>query len=200
MDYNNLEDERLADRRRIIKKRAAEYLGGKCSICGYSKSVRALEFHHINPLEKSFGISAKGLARKWDILKPELDKCILVCSNCHAEIHEKEYLEQQANKKENKIPETIKIIKEKKIYNCNYCGKEINNRKIKYGNIYCSRGCSYKGSQKIEWPSKEDLEKLVWEKPLIQLSEDLKISDRSIKRKCQKLNIKLPPMGYWAKK
>jgi PHP family Zn ribbon phosphoesterase len=74
-------------RRDKLKLLAVEYKGSCCSICGYNKCVAALEFHHTDPSEKDFGISAKGLTRSWDKLKEELDKCILVCANCHREIH-----------------------------------------------------------------------------------------------------------------
>ena len=63
------------------------YKGGKCERCGYDKSSRALEFHHLNPSEKDFGIS-KVLTRSVQSLKEEADKCVLLCSNCHAEIHD----------------------------------------------------------------------------------------------------------------
>ena len=79
--------EAVNKRRRKLKKESVKYKGGKCEKCGYNKSVMALEFHHVNPEEKSFGISATGITRSWEKLKKELDKCILVCSNCHAEIH-----------------------------------------------------------------------------------------------------------------
>ena len=60
--------------------------GGKCSICGYDKYLGALEFHHVDPSTKEFHL---GTRRGYDItrLRAELDKCVLVCSNCHAEIH-----------------------------------------------------------------------------------------------------------------
>ncbi len=63
------------------------YKGGKCERCGYDKSSRALEFHHLNPSEKDFGIS-KVLTRSIQSLKEEADKCVLLCSNCHAEVHD----------------------------------------------------------------------------------------------------------------
>lgn len=69
------------------KLKAIEYKGGKCVICGYNKSVRALQFHHVDPSQKDFGIS--GSTKSFEKLKPELDKCVLVCANCHAEIHDK---------------------------------------------------------------------------------------------------------------
>lgn len=68
------------------KAKAVVYKGGKCQVCGYNRCMRALTFHHINPEEKSFGIS--GGTKSFEKLKSELDKCILVCQNCHAEIHE----------------------------------------------------------------------------------------------------------------
>lgn len=66
---------------------AVEYKGDKCSVCGYDRCADALEFHHLDPSKKDFGISSKGYTRSWDKVKEELDKCILVCSNCHREIH-----------------------------------------------------------------------------------------------------------------
>lgn len=75
-------------RRHKIKEMAIEYKGGCCQCCGYSKSKRALEFHHLDPTEKDFNISHKGHSRSWERVKKELDKCILLCSNCHAEIHD----------------------------------------------------------------------------------------------------------------
>ena len=60
--------------------------GGKCCICGYNKCIAALDFHHLDPSKKelSFNKSRLKLDQK---IKDELDKCILVCSNCHREIH-----------------------------------------------------------------------------------------------------------------
>ena len=76
-------------KRRIkVKLQAVDYKGGKCSLCGYSKCISALEFHHIDPEQKDFSISRDGNTRSWEKVKLELDKCILVCSNCHREIHE----------------------------------------------------------------------------------------------------------------
>jgi hypothetical protein len=79
---------RVSERRRINKRKCIEYKGGKCTQCGYDKCDRALEFHHLDPTEKDFIIS-KNIALKFDKMKPELDKCILVCANCHREIHDK---------------------------------------------------------------------------------------------------------------
>lgn len=78
----------VSKRRKKLKEMSIEYGGSKCQICGYSKCSRALNFHHIDASKKDFGLSAKGLTRSWKKIKTELDKCILVCANCHMELHE----------------------------------------------------------------------------------------------------------------
>ena len=64
-------------------------LGGKCQICGYDKCQNALHFHHINPEEKKFTISDAGSRKSFtkEEIDAEIKKCVLVCANCHAEIH-----------------------------------------------------------------------------------------------------------------
>jgi len=74
-------------RRKDIKKMALEYKGGACEKCGYNKCKTALVFHHKEPDGKDFSVASKGYTRSWERVKKELDKCMLLCSNCHAEIH-----------------------------------------------------------------------------------------------------------------
>ena len=71
--------------RREVKRKLIEYKGGKCQVCGYNRCQEALEFHHLDPSQKDFTIS--GGTKSFESLKPEVDKCILVCANCHREIH-----------------------------------------------------------------------------------------------------------------
>jgi len=78
----------VSRRRKKLRDLALEYKGGKCSICGYCKCKRALSFHHLDPKKKKFGISMKGITRSWEKTRMELDKCVLLCSNCHMELHE----------------------------------------------------------------------------------------------------------------
>lgn len=77
----------VSNRRRILREKAIEYKGNKCEVCGYSKCKQALEFHHLDENKKDFGISEKGYSRSWDKIKTELDKCIMLCANCHRETH-----------------------------------------------------------------------------------------------------------------
>jgi len=77
----------VSKRRRKIKAMAIEYKGGKCNICGYNKYAGALDFHHIDEKTKKFDLSSKGLTRSWEKTKVEVEKCLLLCANCHREIH-----------------------------------------------------------------------------------------------------------------
>ena len=72
-------------RRKTLKQKAVAYKGGRCVLCGYDKTLEALSFHHVEG--KDFGIASRGHTRSWERVRQELDTCILVCQNCHAEIH-----------------------------------------------------------------------------------------------------------------
>ena len=70
------------------KKKLIEIAGGECCDCGYKKNISALEFHHLNPEEKSFGIDLRKCSNlQWDKLVEEVKKCVLICANCHRERH-----------------------------------------------------------------------------------------------------------------
>lgn len=69
------------------KLQLTQLLGGKCSACGYHRCMGALDFHHTDPRKKDFGLASKGLLRKWEDVVKEAQKCVLLCRNCHAELH-----------------------------------------------------------------------------------------------------------------
>jgi len=73
------------------KKDFIEIKGGGCEKCGYNKSLRVLSFHHRNPKDKSFGLEIRNITNKpYDILLEEVNKCDLLCANCHMELHDNE--------------------------------------------------------------------------------------------------------------
>jgi hypothetical protein len=78
---------RTYEQRQKRKKMSVDYLEGKCVKCGYNKCLAALSFHHRDENEKEFGLSGN-LALSWIKVKKELDKCKLLCANCHAELHD----------------------------------------------------------------------------------------------------------------
>lgn len=74
-------------RRRRIKEMAIQYKGGGCIRCGYNKCKDALDFHHLDESKKDFSIGSSGYTRSWKRVKEELNKCVLLCANCHREVH-----------------------------------------------------------------------------------------------------------------
>lgn len=119
-------------RRRLkLKQLALKYKGGKCEKCGYDKCSAALDFHHRDSTKKEFGIGGKGFTRAWGSIKIELDKCDLLCSNCHRELH----FEEDYNTKEIEIQTHIK--------QCEICGNSFE-CSVRVDKKYCTRKCAHK--------------------------------------------------------
>ena len=76
----------VARRRRKVKAILVEEAGGSCCICGYDRYVGALEFHHVDPREKRLEMSRNGVTLSLAAMRAEAQKCVLLCSNCHAEV------------------------------------------------------------------------------------------------------------------
>jgi len=81
----------VTQNRRKIKQKAVDYLGGSCKECGYNKCITAMDFHHLDPSQKDFGIGS-GNSLSWDKIQKELDKCVLLCCRCHRELHAEDIL------------------------------------------------------------------------------------------------------------
>lgn len=75
--------------RHSIKRELVRYKGDKCEICGYNNCIGALQFHHLDSSQKDFELSVKYNNGNFDMksLYKEVDKCQLLCANCHAEKH-----------------------------------------------------------------------------------------------------------------
>ena len=80
--------DRKRERRKNYKLKYIEYLGGKCKSCGYNKCAAALEFHHRDPSQKDISVAFLR-DHSWEKAKKELEKCVLLCANCHREEHER---------------------------------------------------------------------------------------------------------------
>ena len=74
----------VTQRRRKIKEILVAEAGGRCRICGYDRHPAALEFHHLDPAQKLHAVSRRVLSL--ETLPMEARKCVLLCSNCHAEV------------------------------------------------------------------------------------------------------------------
>jgi transposase len=87
-EYLIAQKEYKKKKRSELKIKAVAYMGGACKLCGYNRCNRALDFHHIDSDSKDFSISGVNMSFNFEKIKPELDKCILLCRNCHAEVHD----------------------------------------------------------------------------------------------------------------
>lgn len=76
----------VTDRRRRIKRQLVIEAGGACALCGYTRYLGALQFHHPDPSVKSFALSSNGRVRSMAAAREEAAKCVLLCANCHAEV------------------------------------------------------------------------------------------------------------------
>lgn len=102
--YQAANAEKYVNYRSTTKQKLIDYKGGKCERCGYDKVCPpAYDFHHPDPNKKDFSLSQKSLG--FETAKKEVDKCMLVCRNCHAEL---EYEIWQATK-----AKTIRSLKRK---------------------------------------------------------------------------------------
>lgn len=172
-----------------VKKRKRDLInlfGGKCCICGFNAFQEALEFHHINPETKVFGLTDSNAVTK--ALEKQLEearKCVLVCANCHRGIHAG-YIELPENANEIFDEEYAqKLIEEKqrKKYFCERCGSEITH-KAKLC-VECARLIS----RKVDRPSREELKKLIREKPFTHIAKDFSVSDNAVKKWCITYNL-----------
>jgi transposase-like protein len=80
------EAERVTAWRQRTKQRLVEEAGSACVLCGYDRCLAALQFHHVDPSQKSFALSHGGSARSIRRAREETQKCVLLCANCHAEV------------------------------------------------------------------------------------------------------------------
>jgi transposase-like protein len=76
----------VARRRRTVRAAVLQEAGGRCVSCGYDRYIGALQFHHLDPGEKAFALSGRGLTRSLARIREEARKCVLLCANCHAEV------------------------------------------------------------------------------------------------------------------
>ena len=136
--------------RRKSKERIVTAFGGKCCICNYTKCFDALELHHLNPAEKEFSFGGvRANPKSWNIVVEELRKCIMLCSNCHKEIHNGiTMIPENAPRFDEYFSDYKKFENEKLFDICPICG---NKKRLKANT--CSLECAAKKRGTVDWES-----------------------------------------------
>lgn len=158
--------------RNRTKLKLIEYKGGKCEKCGLAKPTPAIyDFHHKNPASKDFTVSGKSWS--FDKLKAEVDKCILVCKNCHAEIH----WEQEQSKRVKRLEvQRVPLLS----LCCDTCGIgfQQKHRDMKY----CSQKCYAESQRRVTRPSRaqlvQDIKSMTW----VAIGEKYGVSDNAVRK------------------
>ena len=154
------------------KKKAVHLLGSKCSNCGYDKNYAAMDFHHVNPKNKEADWKSLRL-KKWESVIKELQKCVLLCKNCHVELH-------NPDAELGNVPCLLdNVLLDKGVDStgsCPVCDTPV------YGTICCSVRCSSISRRKVLRPTTEELRSLVAENSLVSIGKMFSVSDVTIKK------------------
>lgn len=172
----------VAERRRTLKRLVVEYMGGKCFRCGWNEHQSGLVPHHVASTQKEFSLSRNGHTVKWERLRQECDKCILLCANCHAVIHATNdaFYFNAAN-----IPKYVPVFDtaeaRRRFQNeCADCSASIG-----YYSTYCKPCAGRRNglkARRIEWPDIDWLVQRVEEIGYKKCGKELGISDNAIRK------------------
>lgn len=190
--HNKISGHRL----KIFKLQCLEYKGSKCEKCGYQKYPGALEFHHKTEFDKEFEIARVKHCEFNKKITDELDKCSLLCSNCHREHHEvpsePHILEFIASAKTRSRKRKTEKAANK---HCSSCNKEIfKSRKLCADCVvYNNRN---KSTTKLPFFCKEELIKILQQKSIADLAKEYNVGKRTVYKRLYKLGIKLTSHSY----
>ena len=163
---------------KIRKRRKQEIVnafGGKCSICGYDKCLNALQFHHTDPKLKT--VTPTKVINEWNTEKAfetlKNEKCILVCANCHSELHSEDY-------DYSKLRDDVKNVIQKK---CELCEKKFYYyAKSKKEQKFCSDECAKLSLRKVERPTYSELKQLLETHSYVRIGKMFGVSDNAVRK------------------
>lgn len=196
--------------RKERKQQLVEIAGGKCSICRYSRCLRAMHFHHIEPDAKKFALSQMVMGVKsWLEILREASKTVLLCSNCHSEVEDGMHDDKIADWK-NKLSDISQIyfayierakefpVQGKRIRDkdnpgrrkiqcqCHYCKTVFEST---YNQKYCSTKCCGEMNRKVERPSKDQLIELLKGNSWYGLGKKYGVCDNTVRKWAKRYNI-----------
>lgn len=176
--------------REQIKHRAILALGNKCTLCGNSFEDCCYDFHHMNPQEKDFTITQINMngAKSWLLIRDELKKCALVCSNCHRLIHNgyatienhqyfnNEYYDWDLTNYTRIDHNTLKPVDSI----CPNCGQQKSNKAK-----LCQK-CFSALNTKLNI-DREELKQLIRTESFVAIGKKYEVTDNAIKKRCKVL-------------
>lgn len=170
--------------RNNTKAKIVEAMGGKCCVCGYDKCNHSLALHHINPIEKEISFGAiRANPKRWGSIVDELRKCVLVCHNCHSEIHADVIQSPSESSFDDRYSNYSYVTASFNTNECKVCGKPIPDHQET-----CSRTCTGRLGNIIDW-DQIDLEQLLRTKSYTDISNDLGISLGAVSKRARKLGL-----------
>ncbi len=175
--------------RKNTKQRIVDAFGGYCCVCGYDRCNESLALHHLDPTKKDFNFGAvRANPKSWKKIVAELRKCVLICHNCHNEVHygvsivpenalrfDESFADYKAAMARIKQEERRKLFTP-----CLYCGKD-----KPHCQRYCSAVCSGKARVRVDWESIDLVEELKT-KSNCQLGRELNVSEATIRKRLKK--------------
>lgn len=164
---------RVVRKRKTNKQALVTKFGGACQICGYCRTNRALEFHHRDETTKMFGLGTKGSLALATLMK-EAEKCVLLCSNCHREVHEG--LVEAPKPLIVSLVESDKSSVSRKC--CLDCQKQVTRQSVR-----CKR-CAQLALKRarINWDTPENLLKRLETESFLKVAKTIGVSDNAIRK------------------
>lgn len=134
--------------RRLTKVRMVESMGSKCAICAYDRCNDALAFHHLDPAQKEISFSQiRANPVSWPRIAAELRKCVMLCNNCHAEVHAGVVcVPEDAAKFDESYADPVRFKHATEIAKCPVCAQP-----MRFGNQTCSKECAGREKKRIDW-------------------------------------------------
>ena len=199
------------------KQRLVGLFGSKCQVCGYDRCINSFDFHHVDPDKKDFTISSM-IHANWSVIFEEVKKCVMVCANCHREIHaglvdcpslidlESDYdpkktlvvhgqwvFDWDSLDFEKELNECGSIVNFTKKYDVGESAVHAQITKRNIDRTKLNKTYEYGVYKKKFEITKEDLEMLIWEEklPYTKIGEMFGVSDNAIRKRAKKLGIEL---------